>query len=192
MSIEKYFFYTIIKLRKEKNLINIIMKMKMNIMEKYIDYVAHDFIEEIVSIDLESSYRINKIIHSINHSKIHFDQDFINYMKDYFERRIENLIYEQAGRYCDEHEKSSDLKYLIGKRVFEILEKGNLLQRCRDKIQNCYFESSKYKQGDVQMNQEQIGQDSMKYVLNVKESIKEMTMEISREEDLEREIPQDF
>lgn len=190
--IEKYFIHTTILLRKEKDIIAILMKLKMKIMEKYVDIVARDYINELITIDMIECFRFTKILRNIKHSKIHFDEDSINYMKDYFERRIENEIYNQAEEYCKDYEKSQDLKYLIGKRVYDLYEISNQFQKCRDRIQECYVESAKYKQEDVQLNQEEIGQESMKYVLSVKERIKEMTVEISREEDLEREIPQDF
>ena len=190
--IEKYFIHTTILLRKEKDIIAILMKLKKKIMEKYVDIVAHDYIMELITFDMINCYRLFKILKIIKNSKIHFDEDSINYMKDYFVRRIENEIYNQAEEYCKDNEKSQDMKYLIGKRVYDLLEISNQFQQCRDRIQECYVESAKYKQEDVLLNQEEIGQESMKYVLSVKERIKEMTVEISREEDLEREIPQDF
>lgn len=42
------------------------------------------------------------------------------------------------------------------------------------------------------MDQKQIEQNSMKYILAVKESFKEMTVEISCKDDLEAQIKQDF
>lgn len=44
----------------------------------------------------------------------------------------------------------------------------------------------------VELTQEQIEQNSVKYILAVKESIKELTVEILTDDDIEKEIPRDF
>lgn len=59
-------------------------------------------------------------------------------------------------------------------------------------IDQCYEKIKVQKNEIVVENVKEIEQDSMKYTLSVKESVKEMTIEITCDEDLEREIPTDY
>lgn len=59
-------------------------------------------------------------------------------------------------------------------------------------IDNRFAKEKFYKTENVEMDQQKINQNSMRYILAVKESIKEVTVEILSDDELKNEIPQDF
>ena len=112
-------------------------------------------------------------------------------MKDQLENNIKDDIFQQAHQYCIETKKSLEFRYLITNRIFELIKQSNSIERCREEIDQIFNDRHKRNE-NIQLNKNQIAQDSLKYVLTVRESLKEMTVEIACNEDLEKEIPQDF
>lgn len=190
-NIESFFAPYFIKLRYYNNIIICLMKVKKEIINKYIDYIASDFIGKALEVDISQYSYMKKTKEFIFNSIIHINKDFIEQLKDQLENDIKDDIFNKAEKYCSETKKSPELKYLITDRVFKLIESNISFEKCREEIDQIYYDLEKRNES-IQLDKNQIARDSLKYVLTVKESLKEMTVEITCNEDLEKEIPQDF
>lgn len=168
----------------------VVMDIKQKITAEYAEYAAASIIDELASQDLPPDVFQEQIDEYIKNSIVYIDETQIEYFKKYIKQYLLNFYYGKVGESVSQKENiSKDLVKMITDRLFvRINEK---VQGILNYIDMEYNKTKEYKSKTIVLNEHQIKQNSMKYVLSVRESIRELTVEIECNDDLEKNIPLD-
>lgn len=115
----------------------------------------------------------------------------VQYFKDSCEEKFKDIIMDIIFELVSSNKKiSKDLYSFILDHCWNLLR--NKFRQIMNCIYSCYNNTSKIEKEEVVLDEKMIQQNSMKYVLSVKESITELTIEIDCDENLDKEIPLDY
>lgn len=131
-----------------------------------------------------------EIIEFMEESVTYIDDDYRPILKDKVLESIKDFIFDHVKKTYPKQAMSDDMIIPIFEKKIELY--NDFIKSCMKYIDIKFEQAKLIKENNDGMNEEQISQNSMKYVLAVKESFKELTVEITSDKDLETEIRQDF
>lgn len=186
--INKYFFQIKIELQHITELKNIFEHIKIRVIEKYVNIAVRKmrFPDDFNEITLPL---VKNVENYIKNSVTYISKESYQLILDSLLDKMKNGLYNFIKNNLPNTISKDMIIYIYN--IKEPLIIKEFMTSCTN-IQKFYNSILKEKQKDVKMDEKQIAQNSMKYILAVKESFKEMTVEISCKEDLEAHIKQDF
>ena len=186
--INKYFLQVIIELQDIKGLDKIFNQIKTKAIQKYVNMAVRKmkFPDDFKNI---TSQLVTNVEKYIKNSRTYINGDLFQLLLDSLLDKMKKELYDFIKKNLPDT-ISKDMIIHIYKLKEQLII--NEFMSSITNIQKFYNSLLKDKQKDVKMDEKQIAQNSMKYILAVKESFKEMTVEISCKEDLEAHIKQDF
>ena len=185
----KFFREYYAQFNKNKPLIEFAYEIKKIAEYEFVKESAKKCINDIISADYKWDEFCKDAENYINDSVTEIDKEFIEIMRESCNNEINNHIFMEVVKNCSENNISDDTIIVINDIVLDELK--DKIENCLSKINTCYEKLYKFHQKEELMKEDEIKQNSMKYILSVKESVKENTIQLTTE-NLEFEIPQDF
>lgn len=164
---------------------------------KAIQYFINPYVNECIDIINKKGIDISEICQLakdyIASSITYINDDLLQYLKASCKNKIEERLLEEAESFCNKADIGISAKIFIWNSLKKYF--GERIMSCIADIESFFNETKVFKRGekdDVDMTKNQIEQNSIKYILTVRESISELTIEIENDDDIEKEIPTDY
>lgn len=193
--INKSFLALAIKFTLPEQIVDGLRKIKEIAINSYVYIVARDYIFQIKKyydkLNNKEIDRIFEIREFFNESMCFMSEISVQYFKDSCEEKFKDIIMDKIFELVSSDKKiSKDLYNFILDHCWNLLR--NKFNQIMALIDSCYNNTRKIKKEEIVLDEKMIQQNSMKYVLSVKESITELTVEIDCDENLDKEIPLDY